>query len=167
MTLRKGLPENRDRRSANGVRVQPEAYLPQPAHLAQSGLGFSMKALIPTSVSREHHVRAHHRAGMSISLVTRRLDLVAERALVTASGTAVARVMPPLRCCQILTRAAEEGAKRALADVGLEGDVAALDIRDLRRVVDCIRLVRRTAMQTVVRMITTGVMLALRFAPGG
>ena len=33
--------------------------------------------------------------------------------------------------------------------------------RDLRSLVDCIRLVRRTAMQTAVRMITTGVMLAL------
>ena len=61
----------------------------------------------------------------------------------------------------ILTRAAEEGAKRALADVGLDGDEAALDIRDLRSLVDCIRLVRRTAIQTAVRMITTGVMLAL------
>ena len=64
-------------------------------------------------------------------------------------------------CAVILTRAAEEGAKRALADVGLDGDEAALDIRDLRSLVDCIRLVRRTAMQTAVRMITTGVMLAL------
>ena len=36
-----------------------------------------------------------------------------------------------------------------------------LDIRDLRSLVDCIRLVRRTAMQTAVRMITTAVMLAL------
>ena len=62
---------------------------------------------------------------------------------------------------KILTRAAEEGAKRALADVGLDGDEAALDIRDLRSLVDCVRLVRRTAMQTAVRMITTGVMLAL------
>ena len=61
----------------------------------------------------------------------------------------------------ILTRAAEEGAKRALADVGLDGEEAALDIRDLRSLLDCIRLVRRTAMQTAVRMITTGVMLAL------
>ena len=69
--------------------------------------------------------------------------------------------MPDAEFEAILTRAAEEGAKRALADVGLEGDEAALDIRDLRSLVDCIRLVRRTAVQTVVRMITTGVMLAL------
>ena len=63
--------------------------------------------------------------------------------------------MPDAEFEAILTRAAEEGAKRALADVGLDGDEAALDIRDLRSLVDCIRLVRRTAMQTAVRMITT------------
>ena len=61
--------------------------------------------------------------------------------------------MPDAEFEAILTRAAEEGAKRALADVGLDGDEAALDIRDLRSLVDCIRLVRRTAMQTAVRMI--------------
>ncbi len=69
--------------------------------------------------------------------------------------------MPDAEFEAILTRAAGEVAKRALADVGLDGDEAALDIRDLRSLVDCIRLVRRTAMQTAVRMITTGVMLAL------
>ncbi|GGL58391.1 DUF6127 family protein [Wenxinia marina] len=40
--------------------------------------------------------------------------------------------MPDAGFGAILTRAAEEGAKRALADVGLDGDEAALDIRDLR-----------------------------------
>lgn len=70
--------------------------------------------------------------------------------------------MPDAEFEAILTRAAEEGAKRALADVGLDGDEAALDIRDLRSLVDCIRLVRRTAMQTAVRMISTPVMLALQ-----
>ncbi|WP_274423947.1 DUF6127 family protein [Chelativorans sp. YIM 93263] len=69
--------------------------------------------------------------------------------------------MPQAEFEEVLARAAEEGAKRALADVGLEGKEAALDIRDLRALLDCIRLVRRTAVQTSVRMITTGVMLAL------
>jgi hypothetical protein len=69
--------------------------------------------------------------------------------------------MPKREFEAILARAAEEGAKRALADVGLEGKEAALDIRDLRSLVECIRLVRRTAVQTSVRMITTGVLLAL------
>lgn len=69
--------------------------------------------------------------------------------------------MPEPEFEAILARAAEEGAKRALADVGLEGKEAALDVRDLRSLVECIRFVRRTAVQTTVRMITTGVMLAL------
>jgi hypothetical protein len=61
----------------------------------------------------------------------------------------------------MLTRAAEAGAKRALADAGIDGKDAALDIRDLRSLLDCIRFVRRTAVQTAVHLITTGVMLAL------
>ena len=61
----------------------------------------------------------------------------------------------------MLARAAEQGAKRALADVGLDGKDAALDIRDLRSLLECLRFVRRTAVQTAVRMITTTVMLAL------
>ena len=69
--------------------------------------------------------------------------------------------MPDAEFEAILTRAAEEGAKRALADVGLDGDEDALDIRNLRSLLDCNRLIRRTAMQTAVRMSTTGVMLAL------
>ena len=69
--------------------------------------------------------------------------------------------MPDAEFEAILTRAAEEGAKRALADVGLEGDEAALDIRDLRSMLDLLRLVRRTAVQTVVRAVTTAVLLAL------
>lgn len=69
--------------------------------------------------------------------------------------------MPDAEFEALLARAAEEGAKRALADVGLDGNEAALDIRDLRSLLASIRFVRRTAMQTAVRMITTGVMLAL------
>ena len=61
----------------------------------------------------------------------------------------------------MLMRAAEAGAKRALADAGIDGKDAALDIRDLRSLLDCIRFVRRTAVQTAVHLITTGVMLAL------
>jgi hypothetical protein len=61
----------------------------------------------------------------------------------------------------LMARAAEEGAKRALADVGLDGQEAVFDIRDLRSLLASIRFVRRTAVQTAVRMITTGVILAL------
>ena len=69
--------------------------------------------------------------------------------------------MPDAEFEELLARAATEGARRALADAGLDGKEAALDIRDLRALLDCIRLVRRTAMQTAARIITTGVMLAL------
>lgn len=61
----------------------------------------------------------------------------------------------------MLERAAEQGARRALSDVGLEGKDAAIDVRDLRSLLECLRFVRRTAVQTAVRTITTGVMLAL------
>ena len=69
--------------------------------------------------------------------------------------------MPDAEFEAILSRAAEAGARRALANVGLDGRDAALDIRDLRSLLDCIRFVRRTAVQTMVRLIITGVMLAL------
>jgi len=62
---------------------------------------------------------------------------------------------------EMLARAARQGAKRALADVGLEGQDAALDIRDLRSLLDCVRFVRRTAVQTTVHLITTGLILAM------
>jgi len=77
---------------------------------------------------------------------------------------------------ELLARAAEEGAKRALADVGLDGSEAAMDVRDLRSLLASIRFVRRTAVQTTVHIITTGVILALLagialklkvFGPGG
>lgn len=69
--------------------------------------------------------------------------------------------MPDTEFEALLARAAEEGARRALADVGLDCEEAAMDVRDLRALLDCIRFVRRTAMQTAVQMITTGVILAL------
>ena len=69
--------------------------------------------------------------------------------------------MPDAEFEALLARAAEEGARRALADAGLDGRDAALDIRDLRSLLDCIRFVRRTAVQTAVHLVTTGIMLAL------
>ena len=61
----------------------------------------------------------------------------------------------------MLTRTPEESAKRALSDAGIDGKDTALDVRELRSVLDCIRFVRRTSVQTTVHLITTGVMLAL------
>ncbi len=70
----------------------------------------------------------------------------------------------------------QEGARRALADAGLDGEEAAMDVRDQRALLDCIRFVRRTAVQTTVHFVTTGIILALLagialklkiFDPGG
>ena len=52
-------------------------------------------------------------------------------------------------------------ARRALADVGLDGPEAAIDIHDLRTLLESLRAARRTAWQTAVRLLTTGLLLAL------
>jgi hypothetical protein len=61
----------------------------------------------------------------------------------------------------MLARAAEKGARRALNDVGLGGQDAVLTIHDMRSLLECIQFVRRTAVQTAVNVITTGVLVAL------
>lgn len=70
-------------------------------------------------------------------------------------------VMPELEFEELLELAAERGAKRALADVGLVDEYAAGDIRDLRSLLGAIRVAKRTAWQTVVRLLTTSLILAL------
>jgi hypothetical protein len=61
----------------------------------------------------------------------------------------------------LLERAAQKGARRALADVGLDGEHAAEDVHDLRSLLAALRLARTTAIQTAVRMIVTGVLFVL------
>jgi len=62
---------------------------------------------------------------------------------------------------QLLEEAAGRGAKRAMADVGLDGEDAAADIRELRGLLDAFNTAKQTAWQTVVKIITTGFVLAL------
>ena len=62
---------------------------------------------------------------------------------------------------ELLTRAAERGAERALASLGLENGHAAADIRDLRGLIEAWREARQTAWQTTVKVLTTGVLAAL------
>ncbi len=69
--------------------------------------------------------------------------------------------MPEAEFEEILARAAEQGARRALADVGLDGHDAASDIRDLRTLLAAIRDARRTALQTFIRLCVTAILLAL------
>ena len=61
----------------------------------------------------------------------------------------------------ILCRAAEKGAHQALKDVGLDGENAAEDIRELRSLLSAMQFAKRTALQTFVRIITGGLVVAL------
>ena len=70
-------------------------------------------------------------------------------------------VMPEEEFEQLLELAAERGAKRALADVGLVDEEAAGDIRDLRSLLGAFRVAKHTAWSTVVRLVTTGLLIAL------
>ncbi|MGA3706058.1 DUF6127 family protein [Ralstonia nicotianae] len=69
--------------------------------------------------------------------------------------------MPRAEFEEMLERVAESGARAALAEVGLDGENAANDIRELRGLLDAFNEAKRTAWQTMVRMITTGLVLAL------
>ncbi len=61
----------------------------------------------------------------------------------------------------LLDHAAQRGAERALASLGLENGHAARDIRDLRSLIEAWREARRTMWQTAVKVLTTGVLAAL------
>lgn len=61
----------------------------------------------------------------------------------------------------LLDRAAERGAERVLAHLGLENGHAARDIRELRDLLEAWRDARRTAWQTVVKIATTGFLAVL------
>jgi len=61
----------------------------------------------------------------------------------------------------LLTHAAERGAERCLAHLGLENGHAAADIRDLRGLIEAWRQARQTAWQTTVKVVTTGILAAL------
>ena len=69
---------------------------------------------------------------------------------------------------ELLTRAAERGAERALACLGLENGRAAADIRDLRGLIDAWREARHTAWQTtgVLAALLVGVAIKLRLMGG-
>lgn len=58
----------------------------------------------------------------------------------------------------LLDQAAERGAERCLAHLGLENGHAARDIRELRDLLDAWRDARKTAWQTTIKVITTGLL---------
>lgn len=61
----------------------------------------------------------------------------------------------------MLERAAERGAKNALHGVGLDGLDAAHDIRELRNLLDAFNEAKKTAGLTIIRMLITGLVMAL------
>lgn len=65
-------------------------------------------------------------------------------------------VMPKDEFESLLNNAAERGAERVLAHLGLENSYAARDIRKLRDLLEAWRDARRTAWQTVTKVATTG-----------
>lgn len=61
----------------------------------------------------------------------------------------------------LLAQAAERGARAALATVGLENGHAARDVRELRDLLDAWRSARRAVWHTVLKMVTTALVVAL------
>ena len=69
--------------------------------------------------------------------------------------------MPKDEFEELLERVAERGARAALAEVGLDGEDAANDIRALRGLLDAYNTAKHTAWQTVIKMLTTALVIAL------
>jgi hypothetical protein len=61
----------------------------------------------------------------------------------------------------LLEESAEQGAKKALASIGLHDENASKDVLDLRTLLDSFRAAKRTVLQTVVRVLTIGVLAAI------
>jgi hypothetical protein len=60
-----------------------------------------------------------------------------------------------------MANAAKLGAREALRELGLHDDTAATDIRSLRGLLDAWRSARKTAYETTVRVVTTGLLAIL------
>ena len=80
---------------------------------------------------------------------------------VDETGVAQSITLRPEDLDDLLTRAAERGAERCLAHLGLENGHAARDIRELRDLLEAWREARHTAWQTTIKVITTGLLAAL------
>ena len=70
-------------------------------------------------------------------------------------------ILPREEFEELLHLAAERGAQRCLAQLGLENGSAARDIRELRDLLDAWRAARRAVWQTVIKVMTTGLLAAL------
>ena len=70
-------------------------------------------------------------------------------------------VMPHDEFETLLERAAERGARHALHEVGLDGEDAAHDIRELRNLLDAFNEAKKTAGLTIIKLLVTGMVMAL------
>ena len=70
-------------------------------------------------------------------------------------------MLNPAELEDIVQRAAERGSQCCLAKLGLENGSAARDIRQLRDLLEVWREARRAVWQTVIKVITTGLLAAL------
>ena len=61
----------------------------------------------------------------------------------------------------LIHKAAQEGAKEALKEVGLSDEEAYDDVKELRSLLDSWRATKTTVGQTIARMLTTAVLTAL------
>ena len=66
----------------------------------------------------------------------------------------------------MVARAAESGAKQALAAVGLHDEHAAADVRELRGVLEAWRSAKSTAINTAIKVITTAFLAAIAAGVG-
>ena len=61
----------------------------------------------------------------------------------------------------LIHKAAQEGAKQALKEVGLSDEEAYDDVKELRSLLDSWRATKTTVAQTIARMVTTALLTAL------
>lgn len=61
----------------------------------------------------------------------------------------------------MLDRAAKKGAQEALKSIGLSDENAHVDIREVRDLLDAWRVTKRTVGETITRMLTTALLMAL------
>jgi hypothetical protein len=61
----------------------------------------------------------------------------------------------------LLTRAAHDGARAALKEIGLSDSGAASDVRELRSLLDAYRLAKRTVVHTAIQVFTIAVLGAV------
>ncbi|HJQ58125.1 MAG TPA: DUF6127 family protein [Vineibacter sp.] len=85
---------------------------------------------------------------------------------VTALSVETGAAAPRLELRALLAEAADEGARRALARVGLHDSEALKDVVELRTLLDSWRALRRGALVAIGKIVTVGLLLALSWAVG-